>query len=225
MGCGHVQSTFLPEGSDAESRILEKRFAEYVTRAFSVIKSVSENRVPVLVMGCGLPFALAAVWFGLLYCFAGVIVVVALVGLLLVMMAGTAYLYYKAGLADQNGVDLEQLYNFTATATLSPAPESQGMGSTAYTVLAVLATVATLLYCVMLVAWRKAVSRCIAIVREVTKVLFALPFIMAWPLVGVLFIALVAAYLVLIGGFIGTMDRTNFAKMNETLTSVAGIEV
>lgn len=214
-----VRSTFLPEGSDAESRVLEKQFADYVTRAFSVIKSLSSNYVPILVMGVGAPFALALIWFMLLYCFAGVVVVAALVGLLLVMVAGTAYLYYKAGLVDKTGVDLNSLYNLSAVTTIAGAPENPGIGSTAYSIFAVLASVATVIYCVLLVLWRNAIFRCITIVREVTKVIFALPFIIFWPLVGILFIALIAVYFVVVGGYISTMDRTTFAQMDALLRS------
>ena len=212
-----VQSTFLPEGSDAESRLLEKKFAEYVTSAFTVIKSLTSNATPVLVMGIGAPFGLALIWFAMLYCFAGVIVVVALLGLGLVLLAGTAYLYYKAGIADQSGFDVDALYNYTETSEVGAVPEDQGIGSTAYAILAVCATVVTLIYFVMIVVWQKAVGRCIAIVREVSKVIFSLPFMVVWPLVGIIFFALIAVYLVIIGGYIGTMDRTSFAALDAAL--------
>ena len=68
---------------------------------------------------------------------------------------------------------------------------------------------------------RDAIKRCIAIVREVTKVLFSLPFMTIWPTVSIVWQLLIFLYLVVIGGFIATQDQATFDAVASAVAAQA----
>jgi len=90
-----------------------------------------------------------------------------------------------------------------------------------YTVLAVCSTVATLLYVIFILMARQAINRCIAIVREVTRLLFALPFMTLWPLLGVLVYVALLAYALFIGMYIITSHTNSFMQIAAALNRTA----
>ena len=91
---------FLPPGATAESIGLERQFAEFITTSFTVLMSVLDSWLQVVVMGIGAPFAFAGVWFILLFVFAGLIVLLSFLLLGAILVALCIYLYVKAGWAD-----------------------------------------------------------------------------------------------------------------------------
>ena len=211
-----VQATFYPTDATPETRASEKQFASYISSAFSVLKSVTDNWVQIVAMGIGAPFALALVWFVFLYCFAGIIIAIALTVLFLLLVAVTLFLFYKAGFTPEAIVD--NLQNFTAPTTISLVPEDEGgIGQTWYAVLGVISAILCVVYLILMVLWRNAINRCIAIVREVTKVIFALPFMITWPIVGFSFHALIGVYLCVVGGLLLTSQHTSFSEVNAAI--------
>merc|ERR1719217_131348 len=93
--------------------------------------------------------------------------------------------------------------------------------------LAVLFTIITLLYIVFLVLSRYSIVRCIAIVREVTKVFFSIPFMAVWPIVEIIFTLLIITYAVCVGGLIATQNPTQFTEiataLNTTIDGAGGV--
>lgn len=79
---------------------------------------------------------------------------------------------------------------------------------------AVTLTILTVIAILMVIAWRRVIGRCIAIVREVTKIFYAMPVMMAYPLVGVFFGAGVVAYGIVIGCFIITHGHSTFDEID-----------
>ena len=63
-----------------------------------------------------------------------------------------------------------------------------------YEVGALVSLVATVLVLVLLCAWRRCIARAIAIVRECTKVFGAMPLIVLWPLLALVFEVALAAH-------------------------------
>ena len=181
--------SFLPPDATAETKVFEQQFAEYVASAFGLARSIQENFTQVMVMGVAAPFGFALCWFLLLFLFAGFLIIMALLLFLVALCAMAGYFYYKAGWVStaaisssvSNSVSNLSQVNIVTTAS------SDDIGQMWYAVLAVLATIGVIAYVVFLILGRQAIFRCIAIVREVTKVLFSLPFMCIWPLVSVVF--------------------------------------
>jgi len=214
--------TFLPADATAESRAYERQFAAYVSSAFGVFRAVSDSSGIVLIMGLAAPIAFAFVWFILLFCFAGLLVVLALLIFFVALLALTAYLYYKAGFVAQLGVNVAALTNFSAITSIT-ATSTDDISPTIYAILAVLSTIGLLFYLVFLCLSRQAIFRCIAIIREVTKVFFALPFMTLWPLVGVAFVIGVVMYAFFIGCLIMTSNANSFAEVSAALEAEVSI--
>jgi len=212
---------FLPKGTTAQAQADERRYATWVSQALGIYDSFIENRTQILVTGLALPFALAMVWFVLLFLFAGILVLIALLFFLACLVGATIYFFYMSQNASSTSAILTAtLGNFSAVSSIPSIPNA-GISSTAYAILAVIFTVLTLLYIVFVVLSRQAIFRCIAIIREVTKVFFALPFMCVWPLVSVVLSFGVVAYAVGIGGFIMTQnrDQNTFASMHAALNA------
>ena len=221
--------TFLPPGVDAQTQQWEQWFASYISTAYGVMMSISESYTEVLVMGIAAPFAFSFAWFVLLFLFAGFIIVAALLFFLTMLVALTIYFYVKAGWAGDVAVSVDSLLNFTeATSISNPlASSSSDLSPTWYAVLAVLFTIITLLYIVFLVLSRYSIVRCIAIVREVTKVFFSIPFMAVWPIVEIIFTLLIITYAVCVGGLIATQNPTQFTEiataLNTTIDGAGGV--
>jgi hypothetical protein len=207
--------SFMPPDATPETRIFEEQFAEYVASAFGLARSIQENFTQVMVMGVAAPFGFALAWFLLLFLFAGFLIIMALLLFLVALIAMAGYFYYKAGWVStaaitasvSNSVSNLSQVNIVTTST------SDDIGQMWYAVLAVLATIGVIAYVIFLVLGRQAIFRCIAIVREVTKVLFSLPFMCVWPLVSVVFYLGVLAYLIVISCFIITENESNFEQI------------
>jgi len=184
--------------------------------------AMQQSMTEILVMGLAAPFVCAMVWFVLLFLFAGLIIILALLLFLLFLVALTFYLYYMAGIVTDLGVDVSSLANFSS-ATSIPSVSEAGVSQLVYTILAILFTVLTFVYVIFLCLSREAIGRCIAIVREVTKVFFALPFMTIWPLVGVGFYIAVLVYMIGVGGFILTqgVDANTFQDVAAALNSTS----
>jgi len=202
---------FLPNGATPQTKSLERQFAAFVTNSFAVLRSITDSWEQVVVMGVAAPFAFAAVWFVLLFFFAGFIIYLAILLFLTFLVALTIYMYVKAGWASSV---LDNFNNFTAPQILFEPTFDTGFSQTWYAVFAVVMTLFTMLAVILVIVWRRVIARCIAIVREVTKIFFALPFIMAYPVVGVVFESGIVAYGIVIGCFIVTQGHSTFDEID-----------
>lgn len=213
---------FLPADATAETAYFETQIAGYFTTAFGVIRALRESFTYVMAFGVGAPFGFAFVWFILLFLFAGFIIIAALVLFFLALAATALYFFYKAGVIG-GGVSAAVAAATTAAAifngTTSVVANSSDMSQMVYLVLGTLFAISALLYVIFLIVWRQAVKQCIAIVREVTKVLFALPFMTMWPAVSVFFQLAIAVYAVTIGSVIVSQNEAAF---NSVATAIAG---
>merc|ERR1719482_340286 len=137
----------------------QQMFASYVQSAFGVYRALSENFTQVMVMGLAAPFAFALVWFILLFCFAGFIIIMALLLFLAALIATAGYFYYKAGWVSVDAIQA----SVTGLAQNTSLTSTDDMSQIWYAVLAVLATISVIMYVVFLVLSRTAIARCIAI--------------------------------------------------------------
>jgi len=213
-----LAATFVPPDYTDETGPWEQTFATFVTGTQDFFHEVWKYRAQCGIMGFAAPFAIGFVWFLLLFLFAGLLVALALIVALLSLVGSCFYLYAKAGLFDVN--DIIPGINGTLDNALQPDENR-----TAYIVFSVLATIGLLLFLIFLAIARHNIWRCIAIVRETTKVFYSIPLLAAYPLVPITFNILLVFYTVLISAFIWTGEQTSWDALHTAvlnLNSTAG---
>lgn len=208
-----VQSlTFAPELQDTKSAGLTQRFAEYVTKAAQFSRACEEALTEVLVTGIAGTIVMGFMWVLFLWLFAGVIVFFALAVLVVTLLAITVICYVRAGW----GPNPDDFFNSTDVTPNLGEYNYENLSTTdnqtAYAVMAVIMTILLALVLVMLAMWRDCILRCVAIIRESTKVFKLIPSMMVWPLVSIVF--LVAAYFwaFLVAAYIFYVDEDTYAE-------------
>ena len=174
---------------------------------------------------------------------------VALFVLLAGLIASCLYLYSKADLFSAtafagalSNATAGALINVTIPATMSNATVAiSSLGSSAithltlitpeapedenerllYTLGALVATIALVIYIVALALLREQISRCVALVREGTLVLRSMPFVSLYPLVGQAFVGAICVYAVVVGAFITSESETTWAQIHASLSPAA----
>jgi len=205
-------ATFTPVDYSDETGPYEQTFASFVTTATEFYHEVWNYGAQCAVMGFLAPMLIGFVWFLLLFLFAGLLVALALIIALLSLIASCFYLYAKAGLFDINDI-YTSVDNQTIT-FLEPDSDK-----TAYIVFSVLATIGLLIFIIFLAIARHAIWRCIAIVRETTKVFYAIPLLPIWTVVPILCNIGLIFYTVIISAFIWTGDQTSYEAFSNAITN------
>jgi len=193
--------TFQPADGDADTDTMTRKFASYVALTVRVWDSVVASYGTVVVLGIGFPIIFGFVFAIALYLFAGVMVWLLLILLILGSCALSVILCVHAGWivipADVIAV-FEATVGIVASAnsTAAISAETQALllpmavGTTSkdmYMVFAIISIVWTILLVIWLcLSWR-AIRRMIAITRESSKVFSTLPSLMFWPLVELAF--------------------------------------
>ena len=219
--------TYYPGESDAETKEMERQFAEFLGKAFSAMKGVTDNSDAVLLMGIVAPFIFGLAWFTLLLLVGGFLVYTAILLLLAFLLIVTLYLYYKAGWADDLGVDVNALANYTASqgipiTPLFTPPTDSDLPQSWYAVFSVISSICVVLYVIFIIVQRSNIAKCIGIIKEVSRLLWQLPFMCVYPLVETAWLAAILAYGVVIGAFIATQDQTTFSEFQDILDDAAG---
>jgi hypothetical protein len=204
---------FLPPDYDSNTGYYESLFANTVTSSNTFFNEVHSQLVVTLVMGLAMPFAIALLWFLMLFLFAGFIIWASLFLCLAFLVASTIFLYYKAGLFDSTDLSLE--VNATTAGAVTSAATSSAQ--TAYITGAVIETIFLVIYVILLVMWRKKIARAVAIVRETTKVFYSIPFLTGYPLISVLWNLGLLAYAIVIAAFIMTQGQISWDQMETAL--------
>ena len=130
---------------------------------------------------------------------AGVLVVLALTILLIVLVASCLYLYAKAGM-----FDIDQIMSGLGNATNGALDAVDQSDQAAYITFSVLATISLVIFIIFLIISRNSIWRCIAIVRETTKVFYSIPLLAIYPLIPVAFNIALVFYGVTIAAYIWT---------------------
>merc|ERR1719424_1357398 len=78
-------------------------------------------------------------------------------------------------------------------------------------------TVILALVLIMLVIWRKCITRCVAIIRESTKVFKVIPSMMIWPLISIVFLTAVYIWAFAVAGYIFYTDETTYSEYADKL--------
>jgi len=210
---------FTPEGADDDSYKLTQEFAEYVSHVSQASKAVDEA---LLEMGLCIflgTIVMGFAWVLFLWLFAGVIVFVAIVLLVVLLMTITIICYVQAGWAP----NLTSLINSTTvtTGTVDPNEYYGDIGNsdyqTAYQFFAGLMTILLVLVVIMLVVWRRCIARAIAIIKESTKVFRTIPALIVWPLVTILGLAAVQVWAVVVALYIFYGDASTYTSIIESV--------
>jgi len=191
---------FAPADRTDETSVLTQEFAEYVTFAFQFTRALDEAIPEMVVCGIVGPIVMGFAWVVFLWLFAGVIVVLALVLLMALLLSVTIVCFVKSGWAS----NLESYLNSTSAEIQVSAYTSAGSEDeeTAYKAAAIIMTVITLLVAIMLMIWRKCIQRCIAIIRESTKVFRTIPSLIIWPIITITFLSLTLVWGIIIPFYI-----------------------
>ena len=174
--------TFLPADYDVSSTSLTKEIARYVEAVVAAADAVITAWQQLLLFGLGAPIVLGFLWCIFLWFFAGVVVYTTLALGVLFLLALSLYLSHKAGWLSSVDFASAELGVVSLNSTLLGEVDSDNVW---YPILAVVSLALSVLSIVLICAWAKCIARCIAIVRECTKVFRTLPAIMVWPLIGV----------------------------------------
>ena len=200
------------ELDDADSTKYTQKFAEYVTKAAQFSRACEEAIPEMLICGLLGTVLMGFAWVVFLWLFAGVIVFVAFAVLVITLLAITIICYVRAGWApnpDDYGNSTLVLQNL---GEFKYEDLSTGDNKTAYGAMAVIMTVILALVLIMLVIWRKCITRCVAIIRESTKVFKVIPSMMIWPLISIVFLTAVYIWAFAVAGYIFYTDETTYSE-------------
>ena len=193
-----VDVLFKPADQTDESYTYTQDFAEYVTWVYQFTRAVEEGILEMCITGFLGPILMGFLWVLLLWLFAGVIVVCALAGLVILILTLTILCYIKAGWAPS----LTDYLNSTAVQSYAYDNVGSDDEETAYSVAAVIMTCVLVLVVMMLIMWRKCIARCIAIIKESTKVFRAIPGLVVWPIITIAFLSAVTVWGVMVPFYI-----------------------
>ena len=108
-----------------------------------------------------------------------------LVTLVVFMWLCTGYCWAMSGWVDQLAASAGVDFNASeavASATDVYADVTTMIDADAYKVMAIIGTVLSVLVLMAIVMWRKAINRCIAILKEAALVFSRIPLLMVWPI-------------------------------------------
>ena len=204
--------TFQPAEQDDDSAKYTQEFAEYVTKAAQFSRACDEAITEMLVCGLAGTVVMGFMWVLFLWLFAGVIVFVALAVLVITLLAITIICYVRAGWAP----NLDDYVNSTAVGAQNLGEYnyenlSTSDNKTAYGAMAVIMTVILALVLIMLVMWRKCIARCVAIIRESTKVFKVIPSMMVWPLITIVFLTATYIWAFTVAAYIFYSDEATYS--------------
>ena len=202
---------FQPDEQDADSTKYTQKFAEYVTKAAQFSRACEEAVPEMLICGLVGTVLMGFAWVVFLWLFAGVIVFVAFAVLVITLLAITIICYVRAGWApnpDDYGNSTLVLQNL---GEFKYEDLSTGDNKTAYGAMAVIMTVILALVLIMLVMWRKCITRCVAIIRESTKVFKVIPSMMVWPLITIVFLTATYIWAFTVAAYIFYSDEATYS--------------
>ena len=215
--------TFKPSSQDDDSYQYTQKFASYVTKAAQFSRACEEAWVEMLVCIIGGTVAMGFMWVVFLWLFAGVIVFVAFAVLVITLLAITIICYVRAGWAPSLGDYLNSTDVTSGTASVGGMEFSYddiatSDNQTAYGAMAIIMTILLALVIVMLVIWRKCIARCVAIIRESTKVFKVIPSMMVWPLVTIFWLSCTYVWAFFVAAYIFYADVGTYQDNLQTVT-------
>jgi hypothetical protein len=187
------QINYLPEDFKSGNSAATTQLAAKVKMVIGAYDSVLQPVATVAVFGVVVPLVIAIGWCVLLWFFAGFIVYVAIFLVVIFELMLSAYLCYKSGWFDSldTGIIVEFSSGIADTSDALGAITNSSaawLGSAAedesvyYQIAAVISIAFTVLSIILIIMWKTQIVRCIAIVKEVTKVFRSLPVLMIWSL-------------------------------------------
>jgi len=203
---------FQPDEQDADSIKYTQKFAEYVTKAAQFSRACEEAVTEMLVCGLVGTIIMGFAWVVFLWLFAGVIVFVAFAVLVITLLAITIICYVRAGWGPNPDDFTNSSLVLQNVGEFQYEDLSTGDNKTAYGAMAVIMTVILALVLIMLVMWRKCITRCVAIIRESTKVFRVIPSMMIWPLISIVFLTAVYIWAFAVAGYIFYTDETTYSE-------------
>ena len=184
---------YLPQGRTAEQTRYTEQLASYVRLVVGGFDGLIAAWVEIVVFGGAVPVGVGVVWLLLLRLFAGVVVWLMLGFLVVCCALLSVAMSLKAGWLDaglgaaHNTLTARNLSAVGAVLNTTLARSSDSELQVWYEVGAIVSLLTTVLVLVLLCAWRRCIARAIAIVQECTKVFAAMPLLMLWPLLALVF--------------------------------------
>ena len=143
-----------------------------------------------------------------------------LVTLVVFMWLCTGYCWAMSGWVDQLAASAGVDFNASeavASATDVYADVTTMIDADAYKVMAIIGTVLSVLVLLAIVMWRKAINRCIAILKEAALVFSQMPLLMVWPIWIILGMAVTFGYWAVIAWFIFSAKAEAFVDYGTDL--------
>jgi len=206
-----ITESFTPAAKTEDDVGFTQKFATYVQLTIGGAEGliVPDGLLCMTVFGLSMPIGIGFIWAIFLWFFAGVMVYLISIFLVLLMGLIDFILAAKAGwfTIDPKSQEFMKLQahlnkipgiatsNFTLASINSTANETWQKW---YTALAIIFIIATILLVIFLVANRKALDRLVGILRETTKVFKAMFGIVLWPFWDILFQTVFFVYFIFI---------------------------
>lgn len=177
-------TSFQISASDEQSAAAIKTIAGVVGGIFEVMSSLADNMYFILALGILAPIVFAFCLMVLLYCFAKIVIYGLLISLILLEVIATLICFAKSGMSF-GSISADSLIDNALNVTLPDAASSllaaQGDSKWIYTVGFWVLIIVTLITLITVIASRKKIAICAAIIKEATLVFRSMPMIMLFP--------------------------------------------
>lgn len=193
------------------------------------LNDMSASKWLILLVGGGGAMLLGIVWLLVLQFFAGCMVWLTCMLVLLVLVLMSLFCSFRAGILDADALSGLAFLNSTAsaiaansTAELDALTTTDASSQVQFQVAAYLLWTVTALTFLVLVAMRKRIHIAIAIIKESSKAIKTMPLLLLWPLVPtLLFVALVVYSVAIAAYLISSEDLTSAVEATAAKSSLA----
>ena len=188
---------YLPQDQTSDNVEYTEEIASYARNVIGGFDGIIYASTEILCFGFGMPLLACFAWLLLLWLAAGTVVWLMMLLLVVCCVLIAIFLCVKAGWLDEEVIHGDARPNFSDTGDVthgdswnsgtlldSTSNEELQIWYEVGALASILATI-TVLMCICL--WAKCINRTIAIIRECCKVYYTLPFMVVWPLGGLVF--------------------------------------
>lgn len=194
-------------GAGQEDPLLDQMF-DSVEQMGRYVSDAQKAMVPIFICGALIGILMGFVWLVIVQFLAGCMVWLTIWLLMLTLIAGTLYAYFKAGILNQDVVD-SVTDSFNDAAGTSAEVEAPAELNTAennikdrWKWFAYFMTGVTVIILLLVIYLRKKINRAIGMIKEAARTVKSMPVMLLFPLISVILTIILMVYWVIVAGFI-----------------------
>jgi len=221
----HEESDTVGAGQD--NPLLDQMFdaAEQMGR---YVSDGQKAVVPILVCGGVFGLIMGFVWMLILQLLAGCMVWTTIILVVLLLIIGTFYAYFKAGILTQDHINAVADGFNSAAGTSVDGPEAPPELDAAdsnvrsrWKYFAFFMTAVTVIIFLLVIVLRKKIRRAVAMIKEAAKSVKAMPMLMLFPFCSVVLMFALMVYWVIIAGYIYSNGDLSISDVTMTAAQAA----